>query len=69
MVIDFSGTAGQIRNAFKTEMHRLNVKGVEHIANASDPQIPAALAPIVSGFASTPYNVGVGGGIIPVPVT
>ena len=43
MLIDFSGTAGQVREAFRTEIHHLEVNGVEHIANMSDPQIPAAL--------------------------
>jgi len=52
MLIDISGTAGLVRDAFHTEMHKYNVKGVKHIANASDPQIAAALAPVVEGFAS-----------------
>ncbi len=52
MTIDFSGTAGQVRRAFRTEIHRLNVNGVEHIANMSDPMIPAALAPAVAGVVS-----------------
>ena len=52
MVIDFSGTAAQVRGAFKTEVHRLDVSGVEHIANMSDPQIPAALASVVAGIVS-----------------
>jgi Pro-kumamolisin, activation domain/FG-GAP-like repeat len=52
MVIDFSGTAGQIRTAFHTEIHNLSVNGVAHIANMSDPQIPAALAPAVVGIVS-----------------
>jgi subtilase family serine protease len=51
-VIEFSGTAGQVRQAFRTEMHKFVVKGEEHWANASDPQIPAALTPVVAGFAS-----------------
>ncbi len=51
-VIEFSGTAGQVRQAFHTEIHKYVVKGEEHWANASDPQIPAALAPVVAGFAS-----------------
>ena len=38
LLIDFSGTAGQVREAFHTEIHNLNVKGVKHIANMSDPQ-------------------------------
>lgn len=52
MTIDVSGTAGQISEAFHTEIHRYNVKGERHIANASDPKIPAALAPVVVGVAS-----------------
>ena len=52
MVIDFSGTAGQVRAAFRTEIHRYIVNGQERWANASDPQIPAALAPVVAGISS-----------------
>jgi len=52
MIIDFSGTAGQIRSAFQTEIHRLDVRGEKHVANTSDPRIPAALAPLVSGIVS-----------------
>ncbi len=48
-VIDFSGTAGQIRSAFHTEIHNLNVDGEHHMANVRDPQIPAALAAAVQG--------------------
>ena len=52
MVVDFSGTASQVREAFHTEMHALDVNGARHIANMSDPQIPAALAPAVVGVVS-----------------
>jgi len=52
MAIDFSGNAGQVRDAFHTPMHYLNVNGARHVANMSDPQIPAALAPAVAGIAS-----------------
>jgi subtilase family serine protease len=52
MVIDFSGTAGQVLAAFHTEIHRLFANGKEHIANMSDPQIPEALAPVVTGILS-----------------
>jgi hypothetical protein len=51
-VIEFDGTAGQVRNAFHTQMHRYVVNGQERNANASDPQIPAALAPVVAGIVS-----------------
>jgi subtilase family serine protease len=49
-LIDFGGTAGQVRAAFHTEIHRLDIAGVRHFANVSDPQIPAALAPAVEGI-------------------
>ncbi|MGD0887511.1 MAG: S53 family peptidase [Thermodesulfovibrionales bacterium] len=52
VMIDFSGTAGQIREAFHTEIHYLEVNGVKHIANISDPQIPAALALAIVGAVS-----------------
>jgi subtilase family serine protease len=52
MMIDFSGNAGQVRDAFHTEIHKLNVNGVNHIANMADPQIPAALAPTIAGIVS-----------------
>jgi hypothetical protein len=51
-LIIFSGTAGQVREAFHTEIHNLNVRGEQHIANMSEPQIPAALAPVIAGFRS-----------------
>jgi len=52
MVIDFSGTAAQIREAFHTEIHRLEVDGQPHFANMSDPEIPEALAALVAGVVS-----------------
>ncbi len=52
MLIDFSGNAGQVRTAFHTEIHNLNVGGAPHIANMTNPQIPAALAPAVAGIVS-----------------
>jgi len=52
MLIDFSGTAAQVRKAFQTEIHHLDVKGEKHVGNISDPRIPAALAPVVAGVVS-----------------
>lgn len=49
-VIEFSGSAGQVRAAFHTEIHRYTVNGEDHWANASDPQIPSALFPVVAGI-------------------
>ncbi len=48
-LIIFSGTAAQVSSAFHTELHCYRVDGIEHIANSSDPQIPAALAGVVGG--------------------
>lgn len=51
-VIEFSGTAGQVKEAFHTTIHKYLVNGEQHWANASDPSIPSALAPVVSGIVS-----------------
>jgi len=48
-LIVFSGTAAQVSSAFHAELHQYLVDSVEHIANSSDPQIPAALAGVVGG--------------------
>ncbi|HEY2547833.1 MAG TPA: protease pro-enzyme activation domain-containing protein, partial [Candidatus Acidoferrum sp.] len=50
MTIEFSGTAGQVKEAFHTAIHAYFANGEKHYANASDPQIPAALAPVVAGI-------------------
>ena len=49
-VIEFSGTASQVQNAFHTEIHEYVVNGVERWANASDPAIPSALSAAVAGI-------------------
>ena len=51
IAIEFSGTAGQVQSAFHTSIHSYVVNGEQHFANASDPMIPAALAPVVGGVA------------------
>jgi len=51
-MIDFTGTAGQIRQAFQVEIHHLQVNGEAHIANTSDPQIPVELSGTISGIVS-----------------
>jgi Pro-kumamolisin, activation domain/Bacterial Ig-like domain (group 3) len=52
--IEFSGTAGGVRSAFHTQIHAYFVNGHEHYANDVDPQVPAALAPVIVGI--TPIN-------------
>jgi hypothetical protein len=49
-LIDFSATAGQVREAFHTQLHYLNLRGGRYPALVQDPQIPAALAPVVAGI-------------------
>jgi hypothetical protein len=51
-LVVFSGNAGMVADTFHTEIHRYVVNGVEHIGNAQDPQIPAALAGVVGGVVS-----------------
>jgi hypothetical protein len=51
-VIEFSGNVGQVRNAFRTDIHKFVVNGENRQANISDPQIPAALTPVVAGIVS-----------------
>jgi hypothetical protein len=48
-VLEFSGNAGQVQEALHTTIHKYIVNGEEHWANASDPSIPTALTPAVSG--------------------
>ncbi len=50
--IEFSGTVDQVQNTFHTSIHSYLVRGEQHWANASDPQIPSTLAPVVAGLAS-----------------
>jgi hypothetical protein len=67
-VLEFSGTAGQVQEAFHTAIHKYIVKGEQHWANASDPQIPTALTGAVAGirslnnFSRKPLNVLAGVG-------
>ena len=43
-----SGTAAQVQTAFHTELHRYDVDGEMHFANAGELSIPAALEPLIS---------------------
>jgi subtilase family serine protease len=54
-VVEFSGTASLVQGAFQTPIHKFVVNGRQHWANATDPQIPAALQPVVAGV-STLHN-------------
>lgn len=49
-VLEFSGSASQVQEAFHTTIHKYVVNEEQHWANASDPSIPAALTPAVHGI-------------------
>ena len=49
--IAFSGSVSQIEAAFHTEIHAFNNHGTEFLSNISNPKIPSALAPVISGIA------------------
>ncbi len=50
--LEISGTVGALQQAFHTSIHKYVVNGQQHYANATDPEIPVALAPVVGGFVS-----------------
>src|SRR4051812_7642248 len=45
--VSFGGTAGLVRTAFGTSIHRYSVNGETHYANTSDPLLPQALSKVV----------------------
>ena len=51
-VIDFSGSAARVSATFHTQIHNLDVNGARHMANISDPEVPAALVPAINGVVS-----------------
>jgi Pro-kumamolisin, activation domain/Bacterial Ig-like domain (group 3) len=48
--ISFNGTAAQIARVFHTELRRVAIDGEEHVANLTEPWIPAALGGIVTAI-------------------
>ena len=49
--VDFSGTAGQVRKAFRTQESRYTFNRVSYIANDRDISVPSALHSVVVGVA------------------
>jgi len=47
--IYFSGSAAQVENAFRTQLHRYVVRGVEHFANATAVSVPRSFVDVVLG--------------------
>jgi subtilase family serine protease len=48
--VAFGGSAAQVAAAFQTELHRYDVNGEAHYANASAPSLPDAFAGLVAGI-------------------
>lgn len=48
-LLEFSGSASQVQEAFHSTIHKYLVNGEQHWANANDPSIPTALVPAVRG--------------------
>jgi pseudomonalisin len=48
----FSGTVGQLNDAFRTRIHRYRWRGEDHLANSTNPSVPKAFKGVVAGFAS-----------------
>jgi hypothetical protein len=49
-MIRFSGTAGQVEQAFQTQMHYYTVAGEKHFAPSTELTIPSALVPVVTAI-------------------
>src|ERR1035441_9915796 len=52
LFVEFSGSALQVRQALHAPIHSFVVNGEQHWANAANPSIPIALAPVVVGIDS-----------------
>jgi subtilase family serine protease len=50
--LEASASVAQFREAFHAQIRKYSVNGETHYANQADPQIPAALAPVLGGFVS-----------------
>jgi subtilase family serine protease len=52
ILIEFSGSAAQVQDAFHTSIHTYAMAGKTYYANSQDPQIPTALSAVVAGVRS-----------------
>jgi hypothetical protein len=49
--LEFSGTAAQVREALKTEIHQYEVDGKNYFSIAAEVSLPEEIAPLIKGFA------------------
>ena len=52
LTLEMTGSVAQFQKTFSTPIHKYQIEGQTRFANAAEPQIPAALAPVFGGFAS-----------------
>jgi hypothetical protein len=50
--VEFSGTVGQLQEAFQAPIRNYSLRGVQRWANSADPSIPSALSGVVAGVAN-----------------
>ena len=51
-IVEFSGSAAQMEEAFHASLHQYSINGVRYFANQKDPQIPADLSRSIAGIDS-----------------
>ncbi len=56
--VGFSGSAGDVGNAFHTELHAYSTNGVERFAVSAEPSVPAEVAPLIQAVRGL-YQVNV----------
>ena len=52
LTLEMTGSVAQFQKTFSAPIHKYQIQGQTRFANAAEPQIPAALAPVFGGFAS-----------------
>ena len=55
-MLSFSGAAGDLEQAFHTEIHNLNIHGVTHVSNISEPSVPDSLADLIVGVSMSDFK-------------
>jgi hypothetical protein len=50
--LEVAGTVGLLQQVFHTSIHQYEINGQQRYANAVNPEIPVALAPVLGGFVS-----------------
>lgn len=54
--IEFSATAGQLEEAFHTQIHNLNVGGHAHLSAIVEPSVPASIAALIAGVPMSDFQ-------------